>query len=471
MIYVKNSKYGKINYETVLNKYTIGRDGFFMKHKLFKVVILSTILILSSFIVSCSNSKSPDSPNKTNQPIEKVKKETIPFRITWTDYSGRGVAIKKIVDLYNKKNTGKYEIALQGGDENITAIENLLTEKENAPIFVLPYRYVEYFGDQGALVDLSTAFVKEKDLFYPEIWKLGKVGDGVYGIPWLGHSICLIYNKGLLKEAGVDPKAINNLTALVSALEAVEAKTKAKGIGLVGANHNDVSWMVNQFVYGFGSKLVDESGKKVAVNNKKAREAIEFYRNTLGPLAQLSWRSDTGTEVMDHFRNQEIAFEFQGVWGITDIEKNGNPFEVGVISLEDIGLYAEVGPMMLSIPKNMDSEKQKQAIQFIDFMISVEAQEKIMDGEYSPEHDAYYPFRVPVRVDLEDSLVFKKYPQYYYFIKGFKRPSVDVPVPKWQIIKDTYYAPGLNKVMKDEITIEDFLKTVEAKGNEVLNKN
>lgn len=84
----------------------------------------------------------------------------------------------------------------------------------------------------------------------------------------------------------------------------------------------------------------------------------------------------------------------QGIWGVTDIKKNGDPFEVGIIQLEDIGLYAEVGPMMLSIPKNMDEDKKKTAIEFMKFLISKPGQEKIMDGEYSPRHDAYYPFRI-----------------------------------------------------------------------------
>jgi len=32
---------------------------------------------------------------------------------------------------------------------------------------------------------------------------------------------------------------------------------------------------------------------------------------------------------------------------------------------------------------------------------------------------------------------------YLSFLKGFKRASIDVPVPKWQTIKDEYYTTGL----------------------------
>ncbi|NTV91100.1 MAG: extracellular solute-binding protein, partial [Clostridiales bacterium] len=310
-----------------------------------RIAVFCSLLLISSILYSCSNS-SPTATSKEDSSAQKSGalpassqttpvsgKEKLPFRITWKDYSGRGVAIKKIVDIYNLKSTGKYEIVVESGDEDITALEGLLSNNGDDRIYVLPYRYVQYFGDKGLLRDLSDDLLTDRELFYPEIWKLGTVEGDLFGIPWLGHSICLIYNRQILEKAGVSVEGISDLNGLVTALEAVEAGTAAKGIGLVGANHNDISWMVNQFIYGFGSRLVDETGKKVVVNNEKARSAIEYYKNVLGSHAQPSWLTDTGAEVMAHFRKQEIAFEFQGIWGVTDIEKNGSPFETGVINL------------------------------------------------------------------------------------------------------------------------------------------
>jgi len=428
------------------------------------LLLLSLVFLVSVFLTSCSEKKQSISEAPTDG------KKQLPFRITWTAYSGRGEAIQKIVDIYNKKNNNGFEIVLHGGDEDIKAIEGLLADQSSEMIYVLPYRYVKYFGDKGDLENISISFQKEQELFYPELWKLGEIHGAIYGIPWVGHSICLIYNKDILRKAGVDGSSIKSLDSLLKTLEAVEEKTNAKGIGLVGANHNDISWMVNQFVYGYGSNLVDASGTKVAINNEKGKAAIAFYKDVLGKHAQPSWVHDTGVDVLEDFRKQEIAFEFQGVWGVADNEKNGNPFPVGIINLEEIGLSSEVGPMMLSIPSSMSNEKKEEAMRFIKFMISEEAQEKIMDGEYSPEHDTYYPFRVPVRKDLSDSLVFQKYPQYLPFLKGFEKPSIDVPVPKWQSIKDEYYAPGLHQVMNGEISIDEFLNRIEFEGNKILSK-
>lgn len=427
-----------------------------------------TKAILAYFVVLLlfAACEAPSGIQPSVSPSQPVK--TLGFRITWDSYSGRGEAIQKIVDSYNEENSSGLNISMISGDEDGAAIEALLQAADNDTIFVLPYRYVQHFAAKGYLADLTDSFVGTEKLFYPSLWKLGTVDGSVYGIPWLGHSMCLLYNKTLLKEAGVSPESIISLDSWVAAMDAVEAKTGAKGVGLVGAESNDVSWMVNQFVYGFGSTLVDDTGMEVAVNNGNAKAAIEFYKDTLGEHAQATWKDDTGKQVMEYFLNQQIAFEFQGIWGVTDIEKNGNPFEVGIIPLSDIGICSEVGPMMLAIPANMSEENKKSAVAFINYMISIPAQEQIMNGKYSPEHDAYYPFRTPIRLDMSKSEFFSSNPEYVSFLSGFENPSIDVPCPAWQTVKDTIYAPGLHKIMTGEVTIDDFLLNVETEGNKIL---
>jgi multiple sugar transport system substrate-binding protein len=399
----------------------------------------------------------------TNEPAHDG--EALRFRITWKGYSGRGEAIQAIVDRYNRLSGG--DVTLVNGDEDRAAIEALL-KSEPETVYVLPYRYVKYFGDKGYLEDLSAAFAEYQELFYKEVWALGTVNGKAYGVPWLGHSMCLLYNKSLLDKAEVQADSIDGMDSFLRAVAAIEEKTGAKGLGLVGAESNDISWMVNQFIYGFGSSLVSGDGMAVTVNNEKSVEALKTYRDVLGPHAQPGWADDTAVEVMEDFRAQEVAFEILGIWGVTDIAKNGAPFEVGILPLQKIGLCSEVGPMMLAIPTGMSDSGKAAAYDFMQYMISKEAQEEIMKGEYSPEHDAYYPFRTPIRADMADSPIFINHPEYQAFIEGFQTPSVDVPVPAWQIVKEAVYAPGLHQVMSGNLSIEEFLTTVETKGNEIL---
>jgi multiple sugar transport system substrate-binding protein len=431
-----------------------------------KRIVTGTALLLVAALAVFFVLLPPPAANTTKE-AANAGKGALNFRITWKGYSGRGEAIAKIVEAYNQEQNPVSTIVMENGDEDIDSIKTLL-ESNSQTVFVLPYRYVKYFGGKGFLMDLTESFKDTQALFYPKIRELGMVDGTVYGVPWLGHSMCLLYNKTLLKKARVDAAAIKSPDALMDALTMVEAQTDARGIGLVGLGSNDVSWMVNQFIYGFGSKLVSDDGKTVAVNNEKAKAALTFYRDMLGEHAQPTWRDDTGLEVMTHFRNQEVAFEIQGIWGVTDIQKNGSPFEVGIIKLTDIGLCAEVGPMMLAIPAGLESEAAQEAFRFIRYLISTPAQEMIMKGEYSPEHDAYYPFRTPIRTDMANSPIFQDHPEYTAFIEGFESPSIDVPVPLWQAVKDEIYEPGLSSVMRGDMTIEDFLAAVETKGNKIL---
>lgn len=437
-----------------------------------KGIAAFALLALCMLLVACGGDPPsnpadlPVGPGAAAQNGQSADRFALSFRITWKSYSGRGEAIGAIVDRYNQ-TAYRSVVGLEDGDENREAVEGLL-QSETETVYVLPYRFVQYFGSKGMLADLTDAFTDVKDRFYEEVWSLATVGDRVYGIPWLGHSMCLLYNKTLLSHAGVDPASITDMDSFIAAIRAIAEKTGAGGLGLVGAESNDLSWMVNQFIYGYGSSLVGEDGKTVAINNAQAAEALRVYRDVLGAYAQPSWLNDTSAEVLEAFRNQEVAFEILGIWGVTDIIKNGSPFEVGILPLKTIGLRSEIGPMMLAIPKGMSEQGKEAAYEFIRFMISREAQEEIMKGEYSPEHDTYYPFRTPIRLDMESSQIFQIHPEYQIFMEGFETPSIDVPVPAWQIVKDEVYAPGLHRVMSGETTIEAFLSDVETRGNQIL---
>jgi len=440
--------------------------------RLKKVLACLMLFALCALPVACQRESTVEDaatpePAASSMPDEAAAGINLTFRITWKGYSGRGEAIQAIVDTYNDEYRGAAAITLINGDEDRTTIEALLQSAPEA-VYVLPYRFVKYFGGEDYLLDLTDEFSQEKELFYEEIWDLGGVDGTTYGIPWLGHSMCLLYNKNILEKAGVSAENINGMDALLEAIETVRAKTGVLGLGLVGAESNDVSWMVNQFIYGFGSSLVSDDGKTVTVNNEKSVEALQLYRDVLGPYAQSTWVDDTAVEVMSYFREEKIAFEILGIWGVMDIVKNGSPFEVGILPLKSIGLKSEVGPLMLAVSANISEEGKRAAFQFIRYMISMEAQEAILKGEYSPEHDAYYPFRTPIRIDMAESQIIRDHPEYQTFIEGFANPSVDVPVPSWQLVKDEVYEPGLHQVMGGELSIEDFLDTVEKRGNEIL---
>lgn len=265
--------------------------------------------------------------------------------------------------------------------------------------------------------------------------------------------MALIYNKTRLDDVGIDVQVIEDRASFISLLSQVEELTNMHGIGLVGKEHNDISWMVNQCIYGSGGAL--EKGQELALDSEQVRDGLLFYKS-LADYAKSDWINHDGTDVMAAFRNEEVAFEIQGLWGITDIWKNGSPFEVGVLPLSLIKMHSEVGPMMLCMPKNLSHTEETRAYELINYMLSYEAQQALMRGEYSPEKDTYYPFRLSVRKDV----LFETYDIFDIFYEAYTYPSIDVPSALWMKLKEGYYTKGLHDLMKNEITMDEFLNNV-----------
>lgn len=375
------------------------------------------------------------------------------FRITWEAFSGRGEAIQSVIAAFNESQKDVI-VTMVGGNEVKEDYLQTLYDKE-ADVCVIPYRLIKDNDIASHLYDLTEYYADRLSAHYDTIAPLSMNNNTLIGVPWIGHSMALVYNKNLVHASDVDVSQIQSLDDLVLACAYVEANTDASGIGLVGANHHDITWMVNQFIYTYGGELVD--GEQLAINTPSSREALDFYKNTLGTYAQEGWQDDSGVEVMEAFAKEEVCFEIQGPWAVTDIWKRGNPFDIGVIPLKQLGVYSEVGPMMLAV--NKDVEDIEAATQFIDFMLSDEAQELLLKGEYIPKYDAYYPFRVPIKLNSDLSPFLKQYPEFTPFIEGFTMPSISTPSVKWAEVEDDY-KEILHKIMIEEVSIEDGLEAI-----------
>lgn len=421
-----------------------------MKKRLF-LVIITLIILLSS---GCKSK------------VESTKIE-LTFRITWDAYSGRGDAINEIVKRYNDSQN-KVIVNMISGNEDMQEIETLLSSEDCPEVMVLPYRHLQELGKEEKLLTFDNVFTTEMVYFEDSIVNMSKVDNQLFGVPWIGHTMALIYNKNILDEAGVDPFNITNFDELEQALIRVESNTTSSGIGLVGANHHDISWMTSQFIYSFGGSLVNEEKNEVIINSPESMDALNYYINILGAHAQDGWEYDNGEDVMEHFRNQEVAFEIQGPWGITDIWKAGDPFEVGAISFARFEAYSEVGLLMLTIPNSIASEKKESAIDFIRFMIQIDSLEQILDGEYIAKYDEYYPFRIPIRKDMSNNDFFIRYPYFNEFVLGFEYPSINTPIPKWNTIHDNWYLSSLHEVVIGNMTIEEFLQYIQSEGNKLI---
>lgn len=413
------------------------------------LLLLCLVLVLSGCQLNSGKSE-----------LRVSTKPTLQFRITWDELSGRGDVLAKVVDKFNGTSQRAF-VELVGGNEDFTEYEAALSSNE-IDVYVIPYRYVKHPFIYTSLEPLDRVFETEWDSYYDTIVELVETDNGRVAIPWIGHSMSLIFNQDLVRRADINPFLWQSPYDLLEGVKAIKETTGYSGIGLVGANHHDLSWMVNQFVYTFGGQLTTKSddglSDQIAINSKETQEALEYYINELGKYAQEGWEEHTGMDVLDAFAQGEIAFEIQGPWAVSEIWKKGHPFEIGVVPLDQMGIYSEVGPLMLAIDK--DTDNMAGAVEFISYLNSDEAQAIIMNGEYDAKYDSYYPFRVPVKKTVVEAEFFEKYHEFKAFVEGFKLPSISTPNETWALTEERYIY-YIHQAILGNMTIEEALEEVE----------
>lgn len=303
------------------------------------------------------------------------------------------------------------------------------------------------------------------------------LSDGkLYGVPWLGHTIQLVYNKTLFEEAGItEPPAtweeLYEVAKKLTVDKNGDGKPDQFGIGLAGKQGPDLTWMFGMFAAQAGADLVKEEGGRyqVALNSPEGIQALEFYTKLLHETSPPDSLNKDGGGVMADFRNQVVAMELQGPWGVPDVWKAGYPFEVGVAEVPagPKGRATEVTAYLLSVPVGVEGDKLAASQRLIEFLASKPAQEQIMKGEVGDDGN-YYPFRIPIRKDLADTAYFKEHPEFLVYQKGLEYPFTLVPIPQWQRVSDEVYQSVLNQVVSGSLSAEEGLKMLEERGNEIL---
>lgn len=432
-----------------------------MKKTLFFLAVICLIFLLLNF-----------SFFKRKKKGENV---TISMQIAWAEDSGRGMCIREILDEFEKENPG-IKVKLIGGSQSERKLLTLILSGEAPEVLQVPYRDVRAIGGEGGFIALNKWFKKEKSNYYEQIWDLGIVDNKIYGFPWMGHTIQLVYNKTMFNEAGLKKppetwEELYNYAKKLTKDKNGDGKIDQYGIGLVGKQHHDITWLFNMFVNQAGAKLVENRNGKnyVALNSPKGKTALDFYVKLIKEVSPPDTGNKNGGDVMADFRNQITAMEFQGPWGITDIWKNGNPFEVSAAPVPSgaAGKAADIGPYMLCIPVDVKDDKLDASINLIKFLTDRKGQEMLMRGEKADDGN-YYPFRVPIRKDMINTEYFKKHPEFLVFIEGFQYPSVSTPVKEWTKVEEQVYKSQLNAAVIGKISVGEALNNIEKEGNKIL---
>jgi multiple sugar transport system substrate-binding protein len=188
-----------------------------------------------------------------------------------------------------------------------------------------PGGWVEEFGQQGLLLPLNDYIAKDgKAMGYPDDWQdyavqRNMVGDTYYGIQI--HLTCatLVYNKGMLEQAGFDKPPTN-----WEEFKTI-AKATAKG-GKYGFAPNPDYYYYWPWIYQAGGDYYDPKTNKVLFDSPEAIKGIQFvsdliHKDKSAPVPVVGADYEGPAKL---FTAGRAAMIITGPWDVSTI-KTGNP--------------------------------------------------------------------------------------------------------------------------------------------------
>lgn len=399
-------------------------------------------------------------------PTEVPAPVTIVLQEPWSLDSDRGKVVQTLVTDFMAANPDIRVVIKDSGVKNEVFITEVLSG--SAPdVVMFGEDGVMLFGPQDAFLDL-TPYVEAWDEakrgdFYESVWGFGGYEGKQYGIPWVAHSMALIYNKGMFAAAGLDPDkppaTWDELYEYATALTSGEQY----GYGLVGKQGHDMAWSWYNFVWQNGGDLATESGGQwsMALNSPAALEALDFYLQ-MKDVAPPETTTTGGGEANTLFIQKRVAMYVMGPWAVAGVRKDAPDIEVGVAPLP----YSEtpattVGAGLLTIPRT--TQNPDAAWRLVDYLTQVENQVKLVSTGFA--------FRIPTRKSVVENDWFKQNPEYIPFVEGLgygHTPTILAIAKKYNQAHSEAVQPALSKAFIGEITPADALIEMERNGNPLL---
>ncbi len=192
-----------------------------------------------------------------------------------------------------------------------------------APDVFLAWNYPLYIAHQG-LQDL-TSFTTGKSpldtsLYYPQILNVGKVGNGLYGVPKDWTSRAIFYNKTLFDKAGVKyPTDDWNWDDFLATAKALTVGTGPdKQYGWFCYNQQ---YPLQGYVWSNGGDFISPDGKSATgyLDSPQTIEALDWYVSlqTKYGVAPTAANSNNFGDQTTTFLNGKLAMFDTGIWPLS----------------------------------------------------------------------------------------------------------------------------------------------------------
>ncbi|MFH8750897.1 extracellular solute-binding protein [Streptomyces rimosus] len=169
------------------------------------------------------------------------------------------------------------------------------------------------YASLGYIAPLDgTAALRDVADFASVPMNTAKYQGKTYGVPSVTDTLGLLYNKKLLKEAGIagPPSTWDEFIA--------DAKTIKEKTGAYGTYLNPDSYFLLPLLYSNGADLADPSGKKIRINDDAAVKALTTAKKINDEASMKVDFANAYQNMQAAFKNGKVAMLIQGPWSVGD---------------------------------------------------------------------------------------------------------------------------------------------------------
>lgn len=284
-----------------------------------------------------------------------------------------------LVDAYNASHENQVELTVVPNDDYVAKVGAAAGSDGLPDLFAADIVYVPNWVKQGLFQDI-TANIDGLD-FKDEINK-GHLSAGTaegkeYVLPFVLDLSMLFWNKELFAEAGLDPeKAPTTLQEYADAAKAIQALDKPDVYGTAtGLNCGGClvfTWFPS--IWASGDEVMNEDGTESLLNGDSAKAVYDTFQDLWASGAVLpSSKDEAGPTWTAGFTEGKVGLMFYPATLLSS-----TPFDAGVAGIPGVdgGASTFVGGDGIGVSK--DSKKAAQAWNFLNWMMSEDAQVEVL---------------------------------------------------------------------------------------------
>jgi len=282
---------------------------------------------------------------------------------------------KLLVEAYNDSHENQVELTVVPNDDYVAKVGAAAGSGGLPDLFAADIVYVPNWVEQGLFQDLTSQIdgLDFKDEINKGHLSAGTVDGKEHVLPFVLDLSMMFWNKELFAEAGLDPEvAPANLQEFADAAKAIQALNKPDTYGTAtGLNCGGClvfTWFPS--VWADGEEVLSDDGMESMLASDTAKDIYSTWKDLWDSGAVLpSSQDEAGPTWTAGFTEGKVGLMFYPATLLSS-----TPFDAGVAGIPgpEGGASTFVGGDGIGISK--DSEQSAQAWNFLNWMMSEEAQ-------------------------------------------------------------------------------------------------